>query len=121
MNCRSSASYNKQEEPASIYKAYKGLLGINVKKQRVFPLVLPPVPTTHLKHYTILCNWHVSYLQNMRTLLMASGGTLWLRDRLLPNRSNLKELCRNIVNIVDMSSKQTDKQNLREKEHTLLA
>lgn len=84
-------------------------------------MVLLPLSTTHLKHYTVLCNWHMSYLQNMRILLMAGGATLWLRDKLLPNRSNLKELCRNLVKIVNMSSnKQISKTSERRSKLYLL-
>ncbi|VCW69823.1 unnamed protein product, partial [Gulo gulo] len=42
----------------------------------------------------------------MRTLFVVTGGTLWRRDKLLPDRSDQKELCRNLVKIVNMPRKQ---------------
>lgn len=106
----SGASYSKQEVSRSIYKVYNGLNGLNAKKQRAPPMVLP-LPPLHIQSialYYATGVWIASRTWEHTSWLVRE---LCLRERLLPNISNQKELCRNLVKLVNMSNKQTNKED----------
>ena len=71
----------------------------------------PGVPKVPL--YILQLAWELSPEHENTAHDHWGGETLWLRDRLLPNRSDLKELCRNLIKVVNLSSKKANKQNHR--------
>lgn len=83
-------------------------MGVNVKKQRVPPMVLSP-PPPHTQSTALYYTTGTGVPPEQNIVHGQQGGTLWPRDRILPNGSDLKEHWRNLFKIVNMSSKQTSK------------